>query len=73
MAVFHKNTLHSEKNLILGEGSEEITKLSFKELKRKVAVFAEAMKKAGVQEGDRVAGKKLIQIFWRHKLFYNEI
>lgn len=42
--------------LRLGEGSEEIVKVTFGELRRDVALFAGAMRKMGVQTGDRVVG-----------------
>uniref|UniRef100_A0AAY4BRJ2 Acetoacetyl-CoA synthetase n=1 Tax=Denticeps clupeoides TaxID=299321 RepID=A0AAY4BRJ2_9TELE len=38
------------------EGKEEITKVSFGELRRDVAQFAAAMRKMGVKTGDRVVG-----------------
>ncbi|MED6249969.1 hypothetical protein ATANTOWER_022512, partial [Ataeniobius toweri] len=39
------------------EGNEEIMKVTFGELKRNVALFAAAMRKMGIQTGDRVAGE----------------
>ncbi|XP_067088034.1 acetoacetyl-CoA synthetase, partial [Osmerus mordax] len=38
------------------EANEEIVKVTFGELRRDVAVFAAAMRKMGVQTGDRVVG-----------------
>ncbi|XP_043924282.1 acetoacetyl-CoA synthetase [Protopterus annectens] len=38
------------------EGTEEITKVTFKDLRRDVAIFAAAMRKMGVKVGDRVVG-----------------
>uniref|UniRef100_A0A8D3DVW8 Acetoacetyl-CoA synthetase n=1 Tax=Scophthalmus maximus TaxID=52904 RepID=A0A8D3DVW8_SCOMX len=38
------------------EGGEEIVKVTFGELRRDVALFAAAMRKMGVQTGDRVVG-----------------
>ncbi|XP_010602834.1 acetoacetyl-CoA synthetase [Fukomys damarensis] len=38
------------------EGKEEITKVTFEELRQQVALFAAAMRKMGVQKGDRVVG-----------------
>ncbi|KAM9822957.1 acetoacetyl-CoA synthetase [Syngnathus typhle] len=38
------------------EANEEIVKVTFRELKRDVALFAAAMRKMGVQTGDRVVG-----------------
>ncbi|CAL8248107.1 unnamed protein product [Merluccius merluccius] len=38
------------------ESNEEITKVTFGELRRDVALFAAAMRKMGVQTGDRVVG-----------------
>uniref|UniRef100_A0A3P9NSQ3 Acetoacetyl-CoA synthetase n=1 Tax=Poecilia reticulata TaxID=8081 RepID=A0A3P9NSQ3_POERE len=38
------------------EGKEEIVKVTFGELRRDVAVFAAAMRKMGIQTGDRVVG-----------------
>ncbi|XP_061528734.1 acetoacetyl-CoA synthetase isoform X4 [Phycodurus eques] len=38
------------------EASEEIIKVTFRELRRDVALFAAAMRKMGVQTGDRVVG-----------------
>lgn len=39
-----------------GEGRETIEKITFKELHQKVAVYASAMRRLGVQVGDRVVG-----------------
>ncbi|XP_060602835.1 acetoacetyl-CoA synthetase-like [Ruditapes philippinarum] len=39
-----------------GEGRETIEKITFKELRQKVAVYASAMRRLGVQIGDRVVG-----------------
>ncbi|CAL8294298.1 unnamed protein product [Gadus morhua 'NCC'] len=38
------------------ESNEEVTKVTFGELRRDVALFAAAMRKMGVQTGDRVVG-----------------
>uniref|UniRef100_A0A8C9VZB4 Acetoacetyl-CoA synthetase n=1 Tax=Scleropages formosus TaxID=113540 RepID=A0A8C9VZB4_SCLFO len=38
------------------ENTEEITKVTFRELSREVALFAAAMRKMGVRTGDRVVG-----------------
>ncbi|XP_043571740.1 acetoacetyl-CoA synthetase isoform X1 [Chiloscyllium plagiosum] len=38
------------------EGKEEIVKMTFKELKRDVALYAAALRKMGVKIGDRVVG-----------------
>nr|XP_003420324.1 acetoacetyl-CoA synthetase isoform X2 [Loxodonta africana] len=38
------------------EGREEIVKVTFKELRQQVALFAAAMRKMGVKVGDRVVG-----------------
>ncbi|XP_037367221.1 acetoacetyl-CoA synthetase isoform X1 [Talpa occidentalis] len=38
------------------EGKEEITKVTFEELRQQVALFAAAMRKMGVKKGDRVVG-----------------
>uniref|UniRef100_A0A8C7BWT1 Acetoacetyl-CoA synthetase n=1 Tax=Neovison vison TaxID=452646 RepID=A0A8C7BWT1_NEOVI len=38
------------------EGREEIVKVTFEELRQKVALFAAAMRKMGVKQGDRVVG-----------------
>ena len=40
-----------------GEDKEEIGKVTFEELRQKVALFAAAMRKMGVKVGDRVVGK----------------
>lgn len=45
---------------LLGEANEEILKVTFGELKRDVALFAAAMRKMGVQTGDRVVGESQI-------------
>ncbi|XP_029422383.1 acetoacetyl-CoA synthetase isoform X2 [Nannospalax galili] len=42
--------------LALGEGREEIVKVTFEELRQQVALFAAAMRKMGVKKGDRVVG-----------------
>ncbi|GAB5578964.1 acetoacetyl-CoA synthetase isoform X2 [Prionailurus iriomotensis] len=39
-----------------GEGKEEIVKVTFEELRQQVALFAAAMRKMGVKQGDRVVG-----------------
>lgn len=39
-----------------GEGKPEITKLTFKELHDTVAVYTEALKRLGIEKGDRVVG-----------------
>jgi len=39
-----------------GEGRETVEAITYKELKQKVAVYASAMKRLGVQIGDRVVG-----------------
>lgn len=44
-----------------GEGGEEIVKVTFGELRRDVALFAAAMRKMGVQTGDRVVGKSYMK------------
>ncbi|XP_064434277.1 acetoacetyl-CoA synthetase isoform X2 [Mirounga angustirostris] len=38
------------------EGKEEIVKVTFEELRQQVALFAAAMRKMGVKQGDRVVG-----------------
>ncbi|XP_032732388.1 acetoacetyl-CoA synthetase isoform X1 [Lontra canadensis] len=38
------------------EGREEIVKVTFEELRQQVALFAAAMRKMGVKQGDRVVG-----------------
>ncbi|KAL6081598.1 hypothetical protein STEG23_007813 [Scotinomys teguina] len=38
------------------EGREEIVKVTFEELRQRVALFAAAMRKMGVKKGDRVVG-----------------
>uniref|UniRef100_A0A8D2AXK8 Acetoacetyl-CoA synthetase n=1 Tax=Sciurus vulgaris TaxID=55149 RepID=A0A8D2AXK8_SCIVU len=38
------------------EGKEEIVKVTFEELRQQVALFAAAMRKMGVRQGDRVVG-----------------
>ncbi|VFV35191.1 acetoacetyl-synthetase [Lynx pardinus] len=38
------------------EGEEEIVKVTFEELRQQVALFAAAMRKMGVKQGDRVVG-----------------
>lgn len=47
--------------LLPGEGKEEIAKVTFKELRQRVALFAAAMRKMGVRKADRVVG----ECFWR--------
>lgn len=39
------------------EANEEIVKVTFGELRQDVALFAGAMRKMGVQTGDRVVGE----------------
>ena len=39
------------------EANDEIVTVTFGELRREVAVFAAAMRKMGVQTGDRVVGE----------------
>lgn len=39
------------------EANEEIVKVTYGELRRDVALFAAAMRKMGVQAGDRVVGE----------------
>ena len=39
-----------------GEGNPEIRKITFKELHDKVAVYAEALRRLGIEKGDRVVG-----------------
>ncbi|MGH0189523.1 UNVERIFIED_CONTAM: hypothetical protein FKN15_036400 [Acipenser sinensis] len=41
------------------EAKEEITKVTFRELRRDVALYAAAMRKMGVKTGDRVVGQWL--------------
>lgn len=43
------------------EANEEIVKVTFGELRRDVALFAAAMRKMGVQTGDRVVGESRVQ------------
>ena len=43
--------------MIIGEGSTEIKKTTFRQLRQNVAKFAAAMKAMGIQNGDRVVGK----------------
>lgn len=40
-----------------GEANEEIVKVTFGQLRRDVALFAAAMRKMGIQTGDRVVGE----------------
>lgn len=47
------------------EASEEITKVTFGELRRQVALFAGAMRKMGVRTGDRVVGESLLSLLIR--------
>lgn len=42
------------------EASDEITKVTFRELSRDVALFAAAMRKIGVRTGDRVVGEYML-------------
>lgn len=42
---------------LTGEASEEIVKVTFGQLRCDVALFAAAMRKMGVQTGDRVVGE----------------
>lgn len=42
---------------LIAEKNEEIAKVTFGELRRDVALFAAAMRKMGVQTGDRVVGE----------------
>lgn len=42
------------------EANEEIVKVTFGELRRDVALFAAAMRKMGVQTGDRVVGESRV-------------
>lgn len=48
------------------EANDEIVKVTFGELRRDVALFAAAMRKMGLQTGDRVVGESLIYnlTFW---------
>lgn len=41
------------------EANEEIVKVTYGELRRDVALYAAAMRKMGVQTGDRVVGESL--------------
>lgn len=43
--------------LFPAEANEEIVKVTFRELRRDVALFAAAMRKMGVRTGDRVVGE----------------
>lgn len=45
------------------EANEEIVKVTYGELRRDVALFAAAMRKMGVQTGDRVVGESLVYSF----------
>lgn len=45
------------------EANEEIVKVTFGELRRDVALFAAAMRKMGVQTGDRVVGESFFLIY----------
>lgn len=49
------------------EANEEIVKVTYGELRRDVALFAAAMRKMGVQTGDRVVGESLIYFSLSHK------
>lgn len=49
------------------EANEEIVKVTYGELRRDVALFAAAMRKMGVQTGDRVVGESLIYFSPSHK------
>ena len=51
--------LHSD-HVTTGEGRPEVTTITYKALYEEVAVYAEALKKLGIQKGDRVVGKKYL-------------
>ncbi|XP_063081554.1 acetoacetyl-CoA synthetase isoform X3 [Cavia porcellus] len=58
---FAENLLRHRENdkvalYVAREGREEIVKVTFEELRQQVALFAAAMRKMGVQKGDRVVG-----------------
>ena len=42
--------------MIAGEGEKEVRKLTFAELRDRVAMYAAALKAVGVQKGDCVVG-----------------
>lgn len=44
-------------SLSAAEAREEITKVTYGELRRDVALFAAAMRKMGIAPGDRVVGE----------------
>lgn len=44
------------------EANEEIVKVTYGELRCDVALFAAAMRKMGVQTGDRVVGESMSQV-----------
>lgn len=44
------------------EANDEIAKVTFGELRRDVALFAAAMRKMGIQTGDRVVGESILLI-----------
>ena len=48
--------------LCKGEGRVTVEKITFKELRQKVAVYASAMRRLGVQIGDRVVGECVIYL-----------
>lgn len=49
------------------EANEEIAKVTYGELRRDVAVFAAAMRKMGIQTGDRVVGESHIYFSLSHE------
>lgn len=44
-------------SLFAAEANDEIVKVTFGELRRDVSLFAAAMRKMGIQTGDRVVGE----------------
>ncbi|KAL0979835.1 hypothetical protein UPYG_G00190410 [Umbra pygmaea] len=53
---YAENLLKHKEQDKRGANGQEITKVTFRELRRDVALFAAAMRKMGVKTGDRVAG-----------------
>ena len=44
------------------EGKDNVDKVTFRELKARVAQYAAAMRKMGIKTGDRVVGKYIYQL-----------
>ena len=47
---------------VVGEGRPEVTEITYEALYNEVAVYAAALKKLGIQKGDRVVGKKSVTL-----------